>query len=306
MPDLVVEDQDLVIATHGRSFYVLDSIDALRQISPEVANAPAHLFVPGPAYRRARPANIDFFLKSAAQTVTVEIVDSTGGSVRRFAGDNLKKPGLNRVRWDLRYTGAATFPGMILRSANPARGPLAPPATYRVRLTADGQTQERSLVVLKDPRLSDVTDTDLQAQYALARQISDRISDAHRAVTRIRTIKKQVGDRLGAAPSAAVKTIADTLVRKLSEVEEAIYQVKNQSPKDPLNFPIRLNNRIAALQDVVEVADAQPTQQAYDIFKELSAELEGHLLKLQLVIASDLPELNRVLARAKLEPVVAR
>ena len=166
--DLVVEEQDLVIATHGRSFYVLDSVASLRQITPDVLSAPSHLFEPGPAYRRVRPASIDFLLKSGAAAVAVEILDGEGRSVRRYAGDNLKKAGLNRVGWDLRYPGATTFPGSILRSATPERGPWAPSGTYRVRLTVDGQTEERALQVLKDPRLSDVSDADLRAQFSLA------------------------------------------------------------------------------------------------------------------------------------------
>ncbi len=306
VPDLVVEDQDLVIATHGRSFYVLDGIESLRQLSTRVVTAPVHLFVPGAAYRRARPANIDFFLKAAAQSVTVEIFDGTGRSVRRFASDGLRKPGLNRVRWDLRYAGAAVFPGMILRSANPARGPLAPPGTYRVRLIVDGQTREQALRVIRDPRLDHVTDADLQAQFELARQVSERTGEANQAVIRVRDLAGQIAARLGGNPPAELKIAADAFVRQLSEVEEAIYQVRNRSPKDPLNFPIRLNNRIAALQDVIDGADAPPTRQAYDVFKELSAELAGHLSKLQHAIATEGAAFNRALAKYNLEPVTAR
>jgi hypothetical protein len=197
---------------------------------------------------------------------------------------------------------------MIMRSANPASGPLAPPATYRVRLTVDGQSQVRSLVVLKDPRLKDVTDEDLRAQYVLARQVSDRTSEANRAVIRIRELKKQIADRFRAArrPSPSLKAGADALTRKLSDIEEAIYQVKNRSPKDPLNFPIRLNNRIAALQGVIEEADARPTQQSYDVFRELSTELDGHLGRLEAAVATDLAVLNRSLERLKVEPVAVR
>jgi photosystem II stability/assembly factor-like uncharacterized protein len=306
VPDLVVEDQDLVIATHGRSFYVLDGIESLRQITPEVANASVHLFVPGPAYRSSRPANIDFLLKSTATSVAVEIFDGAGRGVRRFAGENLLKAGLNRVRWDLRSKGATTFPGLILRSANPARGPLVPPGAYRVRLTVDGQSNEQVMAILKDPGLRDVTDADLQAQYELARQVSERTGDANQAVIRIRDLKAQIADRLGVNPSAELKTTADTLLRKLSEIEEAIYQVKNRSPKDPLNFPIRLNNRIAALQDVIEAADARPTQQAYDVFKELTAELQGHLSKLEQVLTTDVAVFNRSLAQMGREPIAVR
>jgi hypothetical protein len=223
-----------------------------------------------------------------------------------LTAENLRKAGLNRVRWDLRSKGATTFPGLILRSANPARGPLVPPGTYRVRLTADGQSQEQALAVLKDPRLRDVTDADLQAQYELARQVSDRTGDAHQAVIRIRDLKAQIADRLGATPPAALKAAADSLLRKLSDIEEAIYQVKNRSPKDPLNFPIRLNNRIAALQDLIEAADARPTQQVYDVFKELSTELRGHLSRLEQVLTTDVAALNRSLAQMGREPIAVR
>lgn len=304
VPDLIVEEQDLVIATHGRSFYVLDGIESLRQLTPEVAAAPVHLFAPGPAYRRTRLAHVDYVLGSPAESVAVEIIDSQGRTARRFVGDNLGKPGRTRLRWDLRYPGAVTFPGMILRSANPSRGPLAPPGTYRVRLTVDGRVYEQPLALRKDPRLAHVADADLQAQFELASQVSGRTSDANRAVIRIRALKAEISERTQSKP--ALKVAADGLARRLSGIEEAIYQVRNRSPKDPLNFPIRLNNRIAALQDVIESGDSAPTRQAHAVFRELSAELENHLLMLEQVIETDLQALNRLIVKEKLEPVRAR
>ncbi len=305
VPDLVSEERDLVIATHGRSFYVLDGIESLRQLTPQVAQAPLHLFEPGPAYRRARPASIDFRIETTAENVVVEIFDQEGNSVRRFSGAGLGKAGVNRVIWDLRTYGATTFPGMILRSVNPARGPFVPPAAYRVRLTADGKAQERPLIVLKDPRLKDVTDADLRAQYELARKVRDKTSEANDAVIRIRKIRAQVGDRLKAAgqAAAAIQSQVDALLGRLSAVEEALYQVKNRSPKDPLNFPIRLNNRIAGLQRVIEESDARPTQQACGVFKELSAELEEHQATLRAALDTDLVALNRTLQKMHLDPV---
>lgn len=302
--DLVPEELDLVIATHGRSFYVLDGIEALRQVTPQALEAPLHLFRPGPAYRRARPAVIDFRLGTAAREVTIEVLDQEGKSVRRFTGADLGKAGFHRVIWDLRTYGAVTFPGMILRSVDPTRGPFAPPAMYRIRLAADGQVQERSLAVLKDPRLESISDADLLAQYELARKVRDKTSEANRAVIQIREIKTQVGDRLVAARNlAAVRALAGVLLDRLSRVEQAIYQVQNRSAKDPLNFPIRLNNRIAALQRVIEEADARPTRQVYEVFAELSAELDGHLAELRTALEWDLAALNRALQRTRLAPV---
>ena len=306
--DLVVAAQDLVIATHGRAFYVLDGIESLRQAPSLTSPAAAYLFEPGPAYRRSRAAIIDFFVPPASKDVALEVLDSDGRLLRRFTGEKLSTPGVNRVSWDLRTQGATVFPGMILRSANPARGPFVPPDTYRVRLSVDGGVQERPLNVLKDPRLTDVSVADLRAQYALARQVSDRTSQANQAVILIREIRKQIDERFASAkkPGAPARAAADRVTRKLTAIEEALYQVKNRSPKDPLNFPIRLNNRIAALQGVIEEADARPTQQSLDVLKELSIELDGLLARLEAVINTDLAVLNRSFQRVKVEPVKAR
>jgi photosystem II stability/assembly factor-like uncharacterized protein len=274
--DLVALEQDLVIATHGRSFYVLDGIEPLRQAG-DVAAAAVHLFAPGPAYRRARPARIDFVLRQPAQGVTLEILDAAGGVARRFASDALKKAGPHRLVWDLRYPGAATFPGMILRSANPERGPWAPPGAYRVRLTVDGEARTQPLELRKDPRLPEVTQADLEEQFRLAAQVRDRTSQANQAVLKIRELKQEL--QRESQPSASRREIE----ARLSSIEEAIYQVKNRSPRDTLNFPIRLNNRLAALQRVIEEADGRPTRQSYEVFKELQAELQGHLARLEAV-----------------------
>lgn len=306
VPDLVVEDQDLVIATHGRSFYVLDGLERLRQLGTGEAVGPMHLFAPGPAYRRVRPANIDFLLAAEGRSVAVEVLDRAGDVVRRLGDGRSMKPGVHRVRWDLRYAGAHTFPGMVLRSANPARGPWAPPGTYRVRLTVDGQARERELQVLKDPRLENVTDADLEAQFDLARRISNKTSEANRAVSRIRALKEEVRGRLAKKSTATLASAAEALVGRLSDIEVSIYQVRNRSPKDPLNFPIRLNNRIAALQEVVESADAKPTDQAYEVFNLLAAELDGLLARLEQVLTTQGVRLNRALATEGLEPLVVR
>lgn len=304
VPDLVVEDHDLVIATHGRSFYVLEGIDALRQADRVPAAARAHLFVPGPAVRRYRPAVIDYVLRADARAVSIEIVDEGGRSVRRLAAPASTRAGAYRVQWNLRTHGAVVFPGMILRSADPSRGPLAPPGSYRVRLDVDGQRFEQPLALSRDPRLADVSDADLAEQYSLARRISDRTSDANRLVVTIRELKSRIAASLATAPpGSSVRTLAADLEQRASRIEDAVYQVRNRSPKDPLNYPIRLNNRIAALQESVEEADARPTRQAREVFEQLSGELEVHEGNLRTLMDTDLVALNRMLARARLETV---
>jgi photosystem II stability/assembly factor-like uncharacterized protein len=326
VPDLVVEANDLVIATHGRSFYVLDDIGPLRQLTPTVAKAAVHLYTPVDAIRRVTPATIDYYLKAQADKVTIEILDGQGKVIRMFVGSAAddRKPagavpaagppaagtaprgaGMNRFTWDLHYPGATVFPGMIMWGASPERGPWAPAGAYQVRLTANGETLTTKLNVKLDPRLVGVTEADIQAQFDLAMKIRDKTSEANSAVIRIRQIKDQVRDRIDKAKNNAVTARGDALAKKLTEVEETLYQVRNRSGQDPLNFPIKINNRIASLQGNVEYGDAKPTDQSVAMFKELSDELSGILGKLDAVLKDDLAKFNSVLSGRKLDPVAA-
>jgi hypothetical protein len=194
---------------------------------------------------------------------------------------------------------------MILWGATTA-GPAVPPGRYTVRLTADGKAHTQPLTVRRNPVFADVTDADLQAQYALAVQIRDKVTEANDAVIRIRELKRQVADRLGKSQDAQLKTRGDSLVARLSSVEEAIYQVRNQSGQDPLNFPIKLNNRLASLLNIVSRGDDKPIAVAYPIFTDLKAELKVQMDRLNRVLATDLPAFNAELRRLGLEPVNAK
>ncbi|MBE3099477.1 MAG: glycosyl hydrolase, partial [Planctomycetes bacterium] len=300
---VVVEAHDLVIATHGRSFYVLDNIDLLRQATPDVASAAVHLFQPREAVRRVYPAVFDYWLQRQAASVSLEVVDATGAVVRRMTGAGMNRAGVNRVIWDLRYPGAAVFEGLIVRSAQPARGPLAAPGEYQVRLIVDGRVQSRTFGVTWNPRLKGVTAADLREQFALAMKIRDKTSAAHDAIIRVRAMKQQASERLRGVSEARVVKAMQAFVLKISAVEEELYQVRNRSPKDPLNFPVKLNNRIAALQRVVESAEARPTDQCHTVFALLSDELAASLSKLDSAVNADLAALNALLKARRLAAI---
>ncbi len=320
--DIVVEENDLVIATHGRSFYVLDGIAGLRQMNSQIATAAVHLFAPANVVRSVMPANFDYYLKAVPEKLTIEILDSKGALVRSFVAtpeDDKKKPsaaggededdprgrapkpptrlvGLNRFTWDLRYPGAKTFEGMVVWSANPAAGPMATPGKYQVRLTANGETKTVPLEVLIDPRLRDISQKDLEEQFQLASQVRDAFSEANEMVIRIRAIKKQIKDRNDKAKDPAIAAAGERLETRLSRVEEEVYQVRNRSNQDPLNFQIKLNNLIGALARSIMTGDARPTDQAYVVFKELSERLAAEQAKLKAVLDSDLKLMNDALA----------
>jgi hypothetical protein len=321
--DIAVEKDDLVIATHGRSFYVLDNIGLIRQITPEIASRPAYLFKPRTVIRSVYPATIDYYLSRAAPKVLIEILDAGGQPIQSFdstarsrlnpgGGDEEEsrpaavpsaKAGANRFTWDLRYLGAITFPGIVFRYATPGEGPLAPPGEFRVRLTANGQTLTQPLVIQRDPRLTDVSDSDLQEQFRLATEIRDETGRAHQAVIDIRSIKEQLGQRAQAAGDAAIGGQAANIKSKLDEVEQDLYQVKNRSPRDTLNYPIKLNNQLAVLQRQVDTGSSRPTDQDYAVFEELKTHLNDILARLARILAEDLEKFNAQLQTRKLDPV---
>src|SRR6185295_10863766 len=177
---------------------------------------------------------------------------------------------------------------------------------YQVRLTVGDHVETQPLVIKLDPRLNGVTEKDLQEQFDLAMKIRDKTSEANQAVIDIREMKKQAKDRADKAKDAAITTAADALAKKLNEVEEEIYQVRNQSNQDPLNFPIKINNRIAALRRSVETGDARPTNASYQVFKELTAELEVQIARLKSIEATELGALNKLLATKSLEAIKSR
>jgi hypothetical protein len=323
-----VKGNDVVIATHGRSFYVMDDISVLRQLTATTVNEPVVLFRPSGAIRSvSRGVSIDYFLKTAANAVTIEILDAQGSVIRKITGPPPAKPegsetsptggddegrpptprapgkeGMNRFTWDMRYTGARDFPDLIMWAGS-TRGPLAPPGKYSVRLTTNGIAKTEEFTIMRNEAVNTITDADLLEQFKLAKQINDRVNAANEAVVRIRSVKEQIDARLAKTNDAALKTAGQPLVDKLTSVEGEIYQYRNRSSQDPLNFPIRLNNKLAALQGLVEIGDYKPTDQSYSVFKELSDRLNTQFGQLDSLFSIDLANFNKLLQRKKLEVV---
>ena len=169
------------------------------------------------------------------------------------------------------------------------------PGAYQVRLTANGRTLTEPLEVRGDPRLSATPDA-LAAQLALSLRIRDLLTETHQAIAQLRTVRDQVTDTLRRAKQKGgdekVRAAGEALAAKLTKVEEALYQTKNQSSQDPLNYPIRLNNKLAALGGVVASGDQAPTAQAGEVFAELSGRIRAELDTLAAALATDLPAFN--------------
>jgi photosystem II stability/assembly factor-like uncharacterized protein len=329
--DLMVVQNDLAAATHGRSFWILDDLTPLRQLADSIARKDWHLFRPRDAYRlqgggfgggggagnvgRNPPSGAVayFYLKEkpdSTASIKLEILDSAGTVIRSFTtrrergADSARvgrldslAGGMNRFVWNMRYPDASTFENLIMWAGG-TTGPTAPPGRYQVRLTAGGRSETRPFALLTDPRVS-ATPADYAAQFELLTRIRTRLSEANDAVTRIRDLKTQldgVSQRAGAlSDSAAMRTIrarADSLRRRMTAIEEAIYQTRNRSSQDPLNYPIRINNKLAALAGVVASADARPTDQSSTVFDDLSGQLQAQLDALRAIVDADVPAFN--------------
>jgi hypothetical protein len=208
----------------------------------------------------------------------------------------------------MRYPEAASFPGLIMWAAG-TQGPRVVPGTYTVRLTAAGQTQTQTFEVRKDPRAS-ATQADLAKQLDLLLKIRDKVTETHNAVTQIRQVRSQLEDlQKRVAGQAGAQKIADaakSLNAKITAVEEELYQTKNQSSQDPLNFPIRLNNKLAALGGVVGASDDAPTEQSYAVYEELVAKINAQLGRLDQVMKTDLPAFNRLVRETDVPAVVVK
>ena len=302
--DIAVTEKDIVIATHGRSIYVLDDVAPVRTKDKGIQTG-LHLFKPYYAVRNVQKAVFQYYLDKDIKDLKIEILNKEGVLIQSFIGalpkekkdsalvdedeDDRKpvaptiKPGLNTFEWDLKYPGATYFKGMIFWSAPVYTGPMAVPGTYQVRMTAGGKSVTEAFEIKLDPRATDVRIADVEEKFKLAIQIRDEVTKANDAVIKIRTIKEKLNTELATAHPKVAKELKNS-IQQLSVIEENLYQVKNQSAQDPLNFPIKLNNKLAALMRVVESGDYKPTDGSYKVFAELKAELANELNHLDFLL----------------------
>jgi photosystem II stability/assembly factor-like uncharacterized protein len=351
--DLTIQkrDKDLVAATQGRAFYILDDLPVLYQMA-DAEKADVYLFKPEEAYRTQggggfrtpnstvgeNPPNgtvIYYYLKNKPTDVTIEILDASGKLVKKFT--NKATPGqgapqqpaggeegfffggggsarasadqgLNRFVWDMRYPDATRFPNLIMWAGS-TTGPKAVPGSYQVKLTVDGKTQTQTFDIKKDPR-SEASQEDLQKQFELLTKVRDKVTETHEAILQIRDARKQIDDvvaRTKEQPGG--KTIADAakaLNEKMKAIEEALYQTKNQSGQDPLNYPIRLNNKLAALTGVVSGADFAPTAQTYVVYNDIAGQIDAQLQKLRQIMTTDIPAFNKLVREQEVPAVMIK
>jgi photosystem II stability/assembly factor-like uncharacterized protein len=314
--DLVVKDDDLVVATHGRSFWILDNVAPLREVGSAAAASGAYLYKPEVAHRlyypdqvdtrppsgRNPPAGvmIDYYLPSAATApLTMEIVDANGAVVRHLTSAKPEQPeqppewpdqvhpvntlptlvGMNRFIWNLRYDDPVQIPGAFYAGL-PPRGPVALPGEYTVRLTYEGRTQTAPLIIKLDPRVKGPTEG-LQQKFALSMQVYRDQDALHRAVNDIRTIKSELSAATknpgGKPANAALTTEGNSLLQRASKIEGVLMQVNIKGSEANLNYPGMLNEQIYSFAGLLDDADTAPNKPEVDTYGDLHSRLETQL-----------------------------
>ncbi len=318
--DLAVKNDNLIAATHGRSFWLIDDLTPLQQLSTELAAKEAILYQPMPTYRMAgsnrrdpklegenhpNGVMIHYFIKKleTGAEVKIDILESDGDTIRTFstkAKDKLNqitvKAGGGRFVWDMRYPGYKTFPGMVFYGS-PNQGPKAVPGKYQVRLTVNGKSQTQDFEILRDPRLN-TSPEDFQAQFEFLMKVRNKVTEANEGIINLRKIKEDLGylkNKLGSDEKN--KDMMDAIKKfeeELNTIENNIHQTKNQSVQDPLNYGIKLNNRLAHLMIEQAQGDFRPTKQGEEVRSKLSQMVDEELSKLKTTIDNNLYKINQM------------
>jgi photosystem II stability/assembly factor-like uncharacterized protein len=342
--DLVVKDNDLVLATHGRSFWILDDVSPLREYSDAIAQRPVNLYTPAPAIRyhsgegaravlagRNPPAGavIYYYLKAEPKgETTIEILDSLGTAVRRYSSKKTEalreplnpedkkpekqikpRPGLNRFVWDLHYEGPRYVPGYYLYEyEDGAKGPMALPGKYQVRLSVEGVTATVPLEVKLDPRVT-VAPEDLQKQFDLRTQIVAQLNRIFDAVNQIQDVRLQMDGLLRRLPenpaNTPLRSAAKDLDQKLMAVRDELLDLRIEANEDSLAFPSRLDTRLAFLAMAVgEGTDSAPNEPAYRQFNKLKGLLDEQLTHWTQLQQGDLAAFQKLASERSIPAVV--
>ena len=341
--DLKVKENDLIAATHGRSFWMIDDLTPLHQLSQEMINKNFYLFKPDKSYRMHQSGGwgrvntklvgenhpngviINYYIKNLKENdkVRIDILDSENKIIQSYSNKNLDdienndskpvlsnsqdidyaltgmnikslkvKSGGNRLIWDMRYPGFTSFDGMVLYSS-PNVGPKAIPGNYKVKMYYNDDIVNQDFTIVKDPRISNTLD-DYEEQFNFLIDVRNQVSRANQAIIDIREgrenlnfIKKQVNK------NDQLLDLINEFDQKITVIENNIHMTKNRSRQDPLNYGIRINNRLAFLMADSQRGDYPPTDQSKGFFKEIKKELDTELINLNKLLLEYTETINR-------------
>jgi len=318
--DLTIKDDNLIVATQGRSLWIIDDLTVLHQLDTAKKNAATILYKPKAAYRTkgqaaSKPSKTEgqnhpggvvthFYLNDwdKKDSISITYMSMSGDTLANFSTYSEKKDKKLKVKnkgnthvWDTRGKGAEKLDGMILWWANLA-GAKAVPGSYKVYLNRNGTSISETFSVLADPR-AEVSVDDMQKQYDFISDINSTVDNAHQSIKKIRKITSQLDAFMkqykGNSTTEDLVEKAKEMKKGFEEIEKALYQTKNRSGQDPLNFPIRLTNKLAHLNSLVSIDDFPPTEQDIAVKNELTAKINAQLNAFDVMIDNEIKEFNK-------------
>jgi photosystem II stability/assembly factor-like uncharacterized protein len=317
--DLCVKNNSLIAATQGRSIWMIDDLGLLHQQN-KLKNGSSFLYKPKDDYRmsggsvkdsktagknQAAGINVAFHLPSYDEkkdTVMLHFFEADGDTIITYSNQSKDyklepKKGANHFLWNMNYPSAKKFDGMILWWASLA-GPIAYPGQYSVALSVNGKVQKENFNILKNP-LSETTQADVKEQFDFVKSIRDKVDESHKAIIEIRNLRSQFTEFKKNNNDKEFIKLIDQLDSNALDVEKTLYQTKNKSGQDPLNYPIRLTNKLAHINSLatINTGDYKPTASMYEVRDVLAKSIDEQLQKWKAIKEKDLKLINEAIKR---------
>ncbi|MBS3993398.1 MAG: glycosyl hydrolase [Bacteroidetes bacterium] len=321
--DITVKNNNLIVATQGRSFWIIDDLTPLHQLSSEKISKSEILFKPQSSYRmkggtrgksktagenHAGGVSVHFFIKDTLEkdVYALQFNEYNGKLIKSFSTKPNKekneeklmlKKGANLFNWNMRYPDAEKVDGMILWWAS-LNGPTAVPGMYKVSLLKNNSIIDtQNFEILKDQR-STSTLAEIKQQFDFTLSVQEKLSEIHTSLKQLKTVKNQLNHLKSMLDKnekyKAISEKIKTLESSITAVENELYQTKNRSNQDPLNFPIKLNNKLGHLNALISIGDFKPTNQMLDYKAELFQLIDLQLNKMKEFVDKDITELNNM------------
>ena len=313
--DLTIKDNNLIVATQGRSLWVIDDLSLIHQLYTADRSG-SILFKPKDTYRMrggGRPGSktsgtnhpngvITYFYLNDIKDedeISLTYFDTKGDSIKTFSSkdkeNKLKvEKGGNQFVWSMSYDGAERLKGMIFWWAS-FNGPRAIPGEYKVSLNINGETKSQPFTIVADPR-AESSLADMKQQFEFVKDVNKTMDEAHKSIKKIRKINDQLsafeGQYKGDDNVKDLLEKAEELKEKFSDIEKALYQTQNRSGQDPLNFPIRLTNKLGHLNALVSMGDFPPTEQDIAVKKELTEKINAQLSAFDKLVDDEIKSFN--------------
>ncbi len=323
--DLTIKENDLIVATQGRAFWVLDDLGMVQQKDNSILDKSLYAYDVNNTYRYngyrnanaknagMNPANgvvLNYYVKDVKDSakISIDILDKDKKIIKTFSSFAKEKDkkldvikGMNQLVWDMKYDSAEKVKGLIIWHGN-VPGPKAAPGKYFYKIKNDKDSAEGSFVIKANP-VYNLTQKDYEDQFNFLLSVRDKFSEMQTAIKNITDIRKQINDFTalqGMALPPEIKKAADTINKQMTAIEEALHQTKAKSGQDVLNYPIRLDDKISGLYDFASSGNAAPARQVIEAFADLGGQADVQLNKLKRIMETDLAAFNEMIRQTSL------